>query len=138
MAEATRCRDSRVQRVLCFIHLAELLERERQAAEAIALVIVRPEIRAQLLHRLGVQPLLERFVRQAEARQHIVRVRRDHCAKGLEPRAHRSITRLLIASPAPRSHPPRVAAPARERSAARPESPRTSTLESPHAGAPPR
>jgi hypothetical protein len=95
MAEPTRCRDSRAQRVFRFIDAIEILERERESPKTISLVIIRREIGAQLLRRLGVESLLQRLVGESESRQHVVRMLRHHRAERLQPRAHlptRSVT----------------------------------------------
>src|SRR5689334_1534950 len=96
MPEPARCRDTRVQRVLRFVDAAELLERERQPAEPVSLVVGR-QTGAKRLRRLRMQSFIERLVGPAETSEHVVRMLRHHRAEGLQPRAHRA-TRSVIMS----------------------------------------
>src|SRR5665213_1234135 len=82
--------DARVECLLRLIYAIEFLEREGEPPESVALIVIRREIRAQLFDGLRVQPLLERLVREAESREHVVRMLRDHRAERLEPRAQRA------------------------------------------------
>src|SRR5688500_4062086 len=93
VTEAARRGDPLPQRLTRLVVAAEVHERLGEAAVAVSLVVVRGQVVHELLARLLVEARLHRLVREAEARERVRRIARDHLAEAVEPRARHGAQR---------------------------------------------